>query len=49
MLDRAFLSVAWLVAVLSGWLHRTQSGRLRYYLAVAAFGVLVFVAVGLLR
>ena len=49
VLDRAFLSVAWLVAVLNGWLRRTQSGRLRYYLAAAAFGVLVFVAVGLLR
>jgi NADH-quinone oxidoreductase subunit L len=49
VLDTAFSGVAWLASVLSGWLRRTQSGRLRYYLAAAAFGVVVFVAVGLLR
>ena len=49
VLDRAFSSVAWLMTVFNGWLHKTQSGRLRYYLATAAFGVVVFVAVGLLR
>jgi NADH-quinone oxidoreductase subunit L len=48
-LDKALSSVAWLTTVFNGWLRKSQSGRLRYYLASAAFGVVVFVAVGLLR
>ena len=49
VLDKAFVGFAWVATVLSRWLRRTQSGRLRYYLAAASLGVVVFVAVGLLR
>ena len=49
VIDKAVSGIAWPANALSGLLHRTQSGRLRYYLATAAIGVVVFVAVGLLR
>jgi NADH-quinone oxidoreductase subunit L len=49
VIDQAFSGVGWLVAWLGGLLRRTQSGRLRYYLATAVFGAIVFVAVGVLR
>jgi NADH-quinone oxidoreductase subunit L len=49
VIDLVVSGIARPAAVLSRWLQTTQSGRLRYYLATAAFGVLVFVALGLLR
>jgi NADH-quinone oxidoreductase subunit L len=49
VVDKAVSSVAWVAGLLNGWLHRTQSGRLRYYLATAVAGTVIFVAVGLLR
>ena len=49
VIDKAFTGIAWLAQALNRWLRMTQSGRLRYYLATAAIGVLVFVALGLLR
>ncbi len=49
VIDKAFSGIGWLAGILNELLHRTQAGRLRYYLAMAAFGVVVFVAVGLLR
>ena len=47
--DAALLLPARASAGISTLLSRSQSGKLRYYLAVAGFGVLVFVAVGVLR
>ncbi len=49
IIDKALFVVALLAQSLNEVLRRTQSGRLRYYLAVAAFGVVVFVALGLMR
>ena len=47
--DAALMSPARASAGISTLLSRSQSGKLRYYLAVAGFGVLVFVAVGVFR
>jgi NADH-quinone oxidoreductase subunit L len=49
VIDRGFSAVVWLVQKLNLLLRRTQSGRLRYYVGATVLGVLVFVAVGLLR
>jgi NADH-quinone oxidoreductase subunit L len=49
VIERAFSGWAWLAGTASSLLARTQSGRLRYYLATAVFGVVAFVALGLLR
>jgi NADH-quinone oxidoreductase subunit L len=49
VIDRAFSGLGWLAGTANRELQRTQSGRLRYYLATAVVGVLVFVALGLLR
>ena len=49
VIDSGFSTVAWAARQLSALLSRTQTGRLRYYVAVAAGGVLVFVALGVLR
>jgi NADH-quinone oxidoreductase subunit L len=49
VIDSGFSTVAWTARQLSALLGRTQTGRLRYYVAVAAGGVLVFVALGVLR
>jgi NADH-quinone oxidoreductase subunit L len=49
VIDKALSGIGRLAGILNGLLSRTQAGRLRYYLAMAAFGVVVFVAVGLLR
>ncbi len=48
-IDRLVSGIAGPAAALGGLLRRTQDGRLRYYLAAAALGIVVFVAVGLLR
>jgi hypothetical protein len=47
--DAALLLPARASAGISTLLSRSQSGKLRCYLAVAGFGVLVFVAVGVFR
>jgi NADH-quinone oxidoreductase subunit L len=49
VIDSGFSTVAWTARQLSALLSRTQTGRLRYYVAVAAGGVLVFVALGVFR
>jgi NADH-quinone oxidoreductase subunit L len=49
VIDRAVSGIAWVAAALGRGLRLTQSGRLRYYLAAAALGIVVFVAVGVLR
>jgi NADH-quinone oxidoreductase subunit L len=49
VIDSAFTAVAWSSRQASGLLSRTQTGKLRYYVAVAALGVLVFVALGVFR
>jgi NADH-quinone oxidoreductase subunit L len=49
VIDTAVSGAAWLARSANGALRQTQSGRMRYYLAAAAFGVVVFVAVGLVR
>ncbi len=49
VIDSAFDAVAWSARQANQALSRTQTGRLRYYVAVAAAGVLVFVALGVFR
>jgi NADH-quinone oxidoreductase subunit L len=49
VMDLVFTSPAHGAAALNRLLSRSQAGRLRYCLAVASFGVLVFIAIGLLR
>ena len=48
VVDKAFSGVGWAARQLNLLLARTQSGRLRYYLAGVAVGMIVFVALGLL-
>jgi len=49
VIDFVVSGITWPAAALSRLLHRTQDGRVRYYLGATALGVVVFVAVGLLR
>ena len=49
VIDSAFTAIAWSSRQASGLLSRTQTGRLRYYVAVSAAGVLVFVALAVFR
>jgi NADH-quinone oxidoreductase subunit L len=49
VIDSAFTAIAWSSKQASGLLSRTQTGRLRYYVAVSAAGVLVFVALAVFR
>jgi NADH-quinone oxidoreductase subunit L len=49
VIDSAFSTIAWSSKRLNFLLSRTQTGRLRYYVAVVAFGVLVLVALGAFR
>ena len=49
VIDSVFDGVAWSARQANQVLSRTQTGRLRYYVAVAAAGVLVFVALGVFR
>jgi NADH-quinone oxidoreductase subunit L len=44
VIDWAFSAIAWSGRQAGGLLSRTQSGHLRYYVAVTAAGVLVLVA-----
>ncbi len=48
VVDKAFSGVGWAARQVNLLLARTQSGRLRYYLAGVAVGMIVFVALGLL-
>jgi NADH-quinone oxidoreductase subunit L len=48
-IDAGFSTVAWSATRLSALLSRTQTGRVRYYVAVAAFGAVLFVALGIFR
>lgn len=47
--DAGFSTIGWSVVQLHGLLKRSQTGRLRYYVAVASLGVLVFIALGIFR
>lgn len=47
--DSLFLAPARVATGLNGILSRSQRGKLRYYAAVVAFGVLVFVAIGIMK
>ncbi len=49
VIDRAVTAVAWASRTASGLLSRTQTGRLRYYVAVSAVGVVVLVALAAFR
>ncbi len=49
VIDSAFTAIAWSSRQASGLLSRTQTGRLRYYVAVSAAGVFVFVALAVFR
>jgi NADH-quinone oxidoreductase subunit L len=49
VIDSGFSTIAWSAARLNGLLSRTQTGRLRYYVGVAAAGVVIFVALGVFR
>ena len=49
VIDSAFDAVAWSSRQASQLLSRTQTGRLRYYVAVAAAGVFVLVALAVFR
>jgi len=49
LIDRGFSTVAWSAGRLSSLLSRTQTGRVRYYVAAAALGVVAFVALGIFR
>jgi len=49
VIDFVVSGITWPASALSRLLRRTQDGRVRYYLGAAALGVVVFVAVGLLR
>ena len=49
VIDGAFFGIALLVGKFHRLLSRTQSGRLRYYVAVASFGVVAFIALGIFR
>jgi NADH-quinone oxidoreductase subunit L len=49
IIDAGFSTVAWSARWLNGLLGRTQTGRVRYYVAAAALGVVAFVALGIFR
>jgi len=49
VIDSAFDAVAWSSRQASQLLSRTQTGRLRYYVAVAMAGVFVLVALAVFR
>lgn len=49
VIDAGVSTIAWLARLLQRLLRRSQSGRLRYYVAAASFGVIAFIAVGILR
>ncbi len=49
IIDAGFSTIARLAGTLNGLLSRTQTGRVRYYVAAAALGVVAFVALGIFR
>ena len=49
VIDSGFSTIAWSATRLNGLLSRTQAGRLRYYVGVAAAGVVIFVVLGVFR
>jgi NADH-quinone oxidoreductase subunit L len=48
-IDAGFSTVAWSARRIGALLSSTQTGRVRYYVAVAAFGAVLFVALGIFR
>jgi len=49
LIDGGFTALAWAIGWANRALSRTQSGRVRYYVAAASFGVVAFIAVGIFR
>jgi hypothetical protein len=49
VIDSAFNTIPWSSRQAGRLLSRTETGRLRYYVAVSAAGVLIFVALGVFR
>ncbi len=49
VIDLVVTGITYPTTYVNRWLRATQGGRLRYYLAAVSLGVVVFVAVGLLR
>ncbi len=49
IINAGFSTINWSAVRLHGLLSRSQTGRLRYYVAVASLGVVVLIALGVLR